>query len=136
MITRIAHVCLSVKNLEASLEFYESALGFSRRFSFIKRGKTVGVYLQIADRVYLEMFEKPGGAATNTGIVHICFETDDIDRAIQTLTSRGVVCSPKKLGADRSWQTWISDPDGNRIELHQYTNESSQRTGRDVEMDW
>ena len=25
----------------------------------------------------------------------------------------------KKMGADRNWQAWIEDPDGNRIELMQ-----------------
>jgi hypothetical protein len=30
------------------------------------------------------------------------------------------------LGSDKSWQAWLSDPDGNKIELHQYTAESKQ----------
>jgi hypothetical protein len=27
---------------------------------------------------------------------------------------------------DHSWQAWITDPDGNKIELHDYTPESWQ----------
>ena len=30
------------------------------------------------------------------------------------------------MGGDNSWQAWTCDPDGNRIELHQYTPESKQ----------
>ncbi len=30
------------------------------------------------------------------------------------------------MGSDHSWQAWLSDPDGNRVELHQYTPESWQ----------
>jgi predicted enzyme related to lactoylglutathione lyase len=30
------------------------------------------------------------------------------------------------LGSDGSWQAWLADPDGNRIELHMYTPESKQ----------
>jgi len=30
------------------------------------------------------------------------------------------------LGSDNSYQCWLDDPDGNRIELHQYTPESRQ----------
>jgi hypothetical protein len=30
------------------------------------------------------------------------------------------------LGSDQSWQAWLADPDGNRIELHAYTPESKQ----------
>ena len=42
-----------------------------------------------------------------------------------TLMDGGVVTAPN-LGADHSWQAWLADPDGNRIELHQYTPESKQ----------
>ena len=38
----------------------------------------------------------------------------------------GVTVTDKKLGSDNSWQAWLSDPDGNRIELHQYTAQSLQ----------
>jgi hypothetical protein len=31
-----------------------------------------------------------------------------------------------KMGSDHSWQAWLADPDGNRIELHAYTPESNQ----------
>ena len=39
---------------------------------------------------------------------------------------RGVEVSDPKLGSDRSWQAWLADPDGTRIELHGYTPDSSQ----------
>ena len=42
------------------------------------------------------------------------------------LRGRGVEVSDPKLGSDQSWQAWITDPDGNRIELHDYTAESWQ----------
>jgi hypothetical protein len=48
----------------------------------------------------------------------------------------GVVIS-KKLGCDRTWQIWLSDPDGNQSEVHQYTEKSAQlTTGGSVEVDW
>jgi lactoylglutathione lyase len=30
------------------------------------------------------------------------------------------------LGGDQSYQAWLADPDGNRIELHQFTDKSLQ----------
>jgi hypothetical protein len=30
----------------------------------------------------------------------------------------------------------VSDPDGNRIELHQYTEESAQLRGQSVQVTW
>ena len=57
---------------------------------------------------------------------HICLEVDDIEATVSTLRSRGVEVSPIKLGKDNSYQAWITDPDGNRMELHGYTAESWQ----------
>ena len=34
-----------------------------------------------------------------------------------------------KIGNSHTWQMWIHDPDGNRIEMMQYTDESFQITG-------
>ncbi|OGV68596.1 MAG: hypothetical protein A3K19_11515 [Lentisphaerae bacterium RIFOXYB12_FULL_65_16] len=42
----------------------------------------------------------------------------------------------KKLGADQSWQFWVTDPGGVRIEFHQHTENSSQRTGKDCIVTW
>ena len=40
--------------------------------------------------------------------------------------AQGVEVSDAKLGGDNAWQAWITDPDGNRIELHCYTPQSQQ----------
>ena len=48
------------------------------------------------------------------------------EATVATLRERGLEVSDPKLGTDRSWQAWITDPDGNRIELHHYTAESKQ----------
>ena len=34
-----------------------------------------------------------------------------------------------KLGGDGAWQAWITDPSGVRIELMQYSEDSSQFSG-------
>jgi predicted enzyme related to lactoylglutathione lyase len=72
----------------------------------------------------------------NNGILHFCLETDDIDAVVARLTELGVPVTPKKLGVDNSWQAWLEDPDGNKIEIHQYTPTSTQLTGGTVEADW
>jgi lactoylglutathione lyase/glyoxylase I family protein len=136
MICRLAHVCLHVSNLQASLDFYEGVLELPRKFQFRKGEQLYGAYLEVGPRNYIELFERPGLAPQNTGIVHFCLETPDIDEAIRTLEQKSVEHTEKKLGADNSWQIWVTDPDGNRIELHQYTDESSQLNGGEVEVNW
>ena len=57
---------------------------------------------------------------------HFCLEVDDVKTACETLRSRGLEVTDPHFGEDGSWQCWIQDPDGNRIELHSYTPESKQ----------
>ena len=128
MITGMAHACFTVSDLEWSLAFYRDALGLKPAFDFINNeGRRFGIYLHLGGRNFIELFEgqldKP---AERQSYRHICLEVDDIESTVQTLRDRGIEASDPKLGGDRSWQAWITDPDGNRIELHHYTPESKQ----------
>jgi lactoylglutathione lyase len=136
MFTRIAHVCLHVQDLARSIEYY-AKLGFVTKFRFTRQGAPFGAYLEIAEGSYVEVFEdRTRGEAKDAGIVHFCLETDDIDRVVAELRQRGVTCTEKKLGCDQTYQIWLTDPDGNRFEVHQYTGASTQRLGGVVEADW
>ncbi len=136
MLKRIAHVCLNVKNLERSLDFY-TRLGFQPVFRFTRAGKLFGVYLRLAESTFIEIFEDPNlQAPVNTGLLHFCLETDDLDGMMRELTTQGIAFTDKKLGCDNTWQIWLKDPDGNAFEVHQYTPKSMQFTGGTVEADW
>jgi lactoylglutathione lyase len=136
MFKRIAHVCLNVKNLERSLDFY-TRLGLTPVFRFTRQGKPFGVYLKLAEANFVELFEDPTlEAPVNTGLLHFCLETDDLDRLMTDLRGRGIEFTGKKLGCDDTWQIWLKDPDGNPFEVHQYTQRSMQFTGGTVEADW
>ena len=128
MITGLAHACFTVSDLERSLEFYRDALGLKPAFDFINdEGRRFGIYLHLGGRNFVELFEgQLGERAEGQSYRHICLEVDDIESTVQTLRNRGIEASDPKLGGDRSWQAWITDPDGNRIELHHYTAESKQ----------
>jgi hypothetical protein len=45
------------------------------------------------------------------------------------LIRRDVTISPMTVGMDNSKQAWIKDPDGNDIELMEYTPTSFQKRG-------
>ncbi|MBN1128305.1 MAG: VOC family protein [Chitinispirillaceae bacterium] len=136
MLTRIAHVCLNVRSLPKSLDYY-TALGLTVKFRFTRNAAVFGAYLEIAPGSYLELFETAGAPDAHAGnIAHFCLETDDIDGFISRCRSAPITVTPKKLGCDRTWQVWLKDPDGNAFEVHQYTEKSSQRTGENVEADW
>jgi catechol 2,3-dioxygenase-like lactoylglutathione lyase family enzyme len=128
MITGLAHTCFTVSDLEASLDFYRDKLGLEEAFDFKHEdGRRYGVYLHLGGRNFVELFEGTlADAAEGQSFRHICLEVDDITRTVAMLQDRGVEVSEPKLGRDQSWQAWITDPDGNRIELHQYTPQSWQ----------
>ena len=132
----IAHISLNVKNLERSMEYYQK-LGFKPKFKFTRQGKHYGHYLEVCDNHYIELFENPEmDAPVSTGIMHFCLESTDIDDLVQMLDSQGILHTDKKMGCDNTWQVWLTDPDGNAFEVHQYTKDSMQRIGGEAEIDW
>ena len=136
MYKNLAHVCINVKDINRTIEFYSEKMGLPIMFTFEKNGKKIGAYFKISDSNFIEAFEKKDLQGINTGIVHFCIEVDDIDQFMREMRKKEIECSEKKMGCDHSWQTWLSDPDGNRFEIHQYTAESAQITGQTVEIDW
>ncbi len=49
MIKGLAHVCFTVRDLDASIAFYQEKLGFTPAFDFINdRGERFGVYLHLS----------------------------------------------------------------------------------------
>ena len=130
MINGIAHICLSVENLDVMEEFYVKRLGLSHAFDFKgKNGERVGAYIRIGNRAFLEMFigrKKADSQIEGLAYRHVCLEVDDLSDTVAAIRSHGVEVSEPMLGSDNSWQAWITDPEGNRIELHQYTPESWQ----------
>ncbi|GBU23119.1 hypothetical protein R80B4_03035 [Fibrobacteres bacterium R8-0-B4] len=135
--TKIAHVCLYVKDLGRSVDFY-SKLGFQKRFVFNRNGRLFGAYMEFGDGNFIELFEDVSRSAVAAlgRLAHFCLETPDIDAAMESLSARGIGFSPKKLGCDSTYQIWLKDPDGNEFEIHQYTENSSQIVGGEVEADW
>jgi catechol 2,3-dioxygenase-like lactoylglutathione lyase family enzyme len=128
MIIGHAHTCFTVSDLEQSIKFYCDKLGLEEAFDFKRdNGQRYGVYLYLGSRNFIELFEgELGEPEDGQSFRHICLEVDDIEKTVSNLNKQGVEVSDPKLGRDQSWQAWITDPDGNRIELHQYTPESWQ----------
>lgn len=137
MTISMAHLCIKTKNLQKTEDFYCGILGLRRVFDFTKNGKKIGLYMEIADRSYIEAFEEEAApSGTQGAVAHFCLETDDIDGMKKKLEAAGIACSEKKLGCDHTYQIWFQDPNGIDIEFHQYTDKSSQMTGESVEIDW
>ena len=128
MITALAHTCYIVRDLDAALDFYVDKLGLEPAFDFInEEGKRFGVYIKVGDRSFIELFVGTPEFTTNRGSYqHLCLEVEDLPATVEALRTKGVDASEPFLGSDNTWQSWITDPEGNRIELHCYTEASKQ----------
>lgn len=130
MIKGIAHICIGTLDLAATERFYCSGLGMTKGFEFIRKNRVIGFYLQAGANTFVEVFLRDKVIPQpDAPISHLCLEVQDIDETIARLKAGGYETTEKKMGADRSWQAWVSDPAGVRIEFHQYTPQSSQVTG-------
>jgi lactoylglutathione lyase len=130
MIRDLAHTALAVNDLEASLAFYATiGLHESFRLHYPDDGRLMLVYLHIGGDRFLELF--PNGPEPATGRVqsfkHLCLLTDDIESDVAAFRAAGITIDREiKRGLDHNLQAWISDPDGNVIELMQISEDSPQ----------
>lgn len=133
----LAHVCIKTTDLDKTADFYIGALGMEKRFSFTRDGKVIGFYMKAANETFIEVFladevEKAGKQVLS----HFCLETENIRDLRESLVRRGYAPGEVKMGVDNSYQFWMEDPNGLSFEFHQYTENSSQFTGRDTEVNW
>jgi lactoylglutathione lyase len=126
MITGLGHVAFRVTELDRALDFYCRILGFREAFRLDREGDPSPwiVYVQVAPGHFIELF--PGSKhiapqpGVDAGYNHFCLLVDDIHATVRALGERGLVIEgePTK-GLDNNYQYWVTDPDGNRIELMQ-----------------
>jgi catechol 2,3-dioxygenase-like lactoylglutathione lyase family enzyme len=116
---------MRVNDLERSLEFY-GKLGFPEFLRLTQEdGHPWIAYLRVTDSFFIELF--PGGdgghapSPDHTGVHHLCLTTEDIEQTAAHLAAMGITPSkpliPTRRGVDGNRGMWVTDPDGNRIEI-------------------
>jgi glyoxylase I family protein len=137
MFKRVAHICIGANDLTATEQFYCGLLGMKKGFEFVKAGSRYGFYVEVGETTFIEVFIQEHAANLERPIIrHLCLEVEDLDRVIATVRERGGQITDKKMGCDRSWQAWMTDPSGVSIEIMQYTETSKQFTGEPCEVTW
>jgi lactoylglutathione lyase len=140
MIRKLAHINFVTNNLEPIIDFYVNKLGMTIKFTLNnKDGKPFGYYFACGDTTFLEFFDQKMAAEVWGGRVeeltngtryrHFCLEVTGLDEFCKRLRESGVPVSEISMGMDHSRQAWITDPDGNAIELMEYGPASLQLTG-------
>ena len=140
MITRLAHLCLHTNDLDRIIAFYRDGLGLPVKFRFAAAdGSIFGAYIALGDTTFVEFFDQHRAnlqwgdtskplppLAPGNRYDHFALEVEDLAATRAGLLARGVDIGEIRSGLDHSLQAWLRDPDGNRIELMQYTPQSAQ----------
>ncbi|HJA94157.1 MAG TPA: VOC family protein [Candidatus Eisenbergiella merdipullorum] len=133
MIKGIAHAAFNVSDMEKALQFYRETFGFEKAFELKHpaTGEPWIVYVHAGGGQFIELFY--GGVNPqkyqdqNIGYSHLCLEVEDIHEAAERIEKTGApLDSGISQGSDGNWQCWTHDPDGNRIELMQMSEDSLQ----------
>jgi glyoxylase I family protein len=109
----VHHVSINVTDAAESVDFYTRVLGLSERtdrpdFPF------AGAWLDVGDQqVHLLEVDVPDDKGQ-----HFAIRVADLAAAVASLRALGVtITDPSPVGS--SLQSFLHDPSGNRIELHQ-----------------
>ena len=112
MTSGIHHIAINVDSVEDAVNFYSKY--FSLR-QVAKPNDRAGAWLQANDgrQIHLRQATVPEDHGQ-----HLALLVDDITETYKMLTDAGItVTSPKPIGS--SLQSFLHDPAGNRIEIHQ-----------------
>ena len=114
----VHHVSINVDDVEAAVRFYTDVLGLAQRgdrpdFPF------GGAWLDAGNQqVHLIEGEPPPGLGQ-----HFALLVEDLDATVAELRGRGLeVADPRPVGSSR--QSFVTDPAGNLVELHQTASPS------------
>ena len=127
---RLNHVGIIVKDLDESLDFYTTKVGFREAFRFTdSTGKPV-VYLQIDHDTFIEM--TPADANHPAGFSHVGILADDLESTVASLRQQGVKVQDIHVGRTKAAVADLYDPNGIRLDLNAYPPESLQRKAMDA----
>jgi len=136
-IKAVAHVCIKTTNLQLTEDYYCGLLGMEKLFHFTRKGSVIGFYMKAAGETFIEVFLVEEATNSNSPVLsHICLLTENIKALRQLIVDRGLAPGEICMGGDNCPQFWMCDPNGMAIEFQEYTAQSSQFTGKDVEATW
>jgi glyoxylase I family protein len=151
VIKQLAHLCLKTSQLARMTVFYRDTLGATLKFRYLaKDGRPIGCYFAFGGTTFVEVFDHADAHRRSKSANplepledprdpwlarynHFCLQVEGLDAYVKLLESRGLSVTGRKTGNDCSHQAWIKDPDGNVIELQEYTAQSRQFTGEDFQ---
>lgn len=152
----VMHVAFYTDRMDEMLAFYTQKLGckvqvLTRYSVYLDRDDRpqqqafarehpdaiFNAYIELAPGQFIELFPKMDGQVAHDvpwnselGYSHYALTVDDIFAAAEELKAAGIEPdTPVSKGPSGTYQFWVHDPDGNKFEIMQYTDDSYQVKG-------
>jgi len=126
---RFGHVAFKVANPERSVRWYADAFGAKKIYHVEAQGERPELmFLEFTNGQCIELF--PGGKnmlaspPDPIGYIHFCLVLDNLEQALEHLAKMNIKPERKFIGRAKQHIAFVSDPDGNSIELMEIPPES------------
>lgn len=126
---RFGHVAFKVADAERSVCWYGEAFGAKKIYHAEAQGERPELmFLEFSKGQCIELFTGGKNVLPSppdpVGYVHFCLVVDDLEQALDHLANMSVQPERKFIGRAKQRIAFISDPDGNSIELMEIPAES------------
>lgn len=125
-LNKVHHIAIICSDYEVSKEFYTKTLGLKLdQEIYRKERQSYKADLSLNGKYILELFSFPLPPARPsqpeaTGLRHLAFEVDDIEREVEELSKFGVKAEPIRIDEFTGKKfTFFSDPDDLPIEFYE-----------------
>jgi len=137
MIRRLAHASFVTDDLPRFAHFYNKVLDLPVKITFRNADNQVfGYYFDCGGTSFIEVFDRAlkvkqwGGELqplrNGNQYQHLALEVTGLRELRASLQAQGIKVGEIYEGTDCVLTAWMSDPDGNTIELMEYTSRSWQ----------
>ena len=134
---QLAHVCIFADDLAETRDFYRDVLGMEIVFNFSARATgTASTSAPAAAATSRSSSSPRPSTATGTRSTTSASRSNRSTTPSPTSARGASPVTDKKFACDDTYQAWITDPNGVRIELFEYTAKSAQFVGGDRVADW
>ena len=153
----VMHVAFYTDKMDEMIDFYHNKLGgkiqvlvrfkvyagredrpFQAKIAAEDPERIFNVYIELAPNQYIELFPRMEGQDERDdtpwngrlGYSHFALTCDDIFATRETFLAAGITPDTEiSKGPSETYQFWVSDPDGNKFEVMQFTEASYQVVG-------
>jgi len=113
----IKHVTIMVRNIEKSIEFYETMTGLTISRRFTAGPAELAFLTNGSGETEIELVCRPEGQKFEGKGMFICFETDKLDEMHELAQNKGLNPSAIQNPGDDTRYFYVYDPDGVSVQL-------------------